>query len=1350
MADPMSLKRIEDQAVPCPGCGAEMKRRSGRGGRLFWACSDPRRCDGDGRGAADPWCPACGKAMEAHQGRMGLHRDRPVWTCAACVEFSGPASSNLGPPLAPVRLPNSGRLHEKAQVSGARKSDSEGLRFLPVEWRARKVPSGFLCEFAAVAAVPEFAVPDDRQLARALRQAVPGDCVLFSADRDRTSGDSDSYAAGLFLTKILQRGRAPMPTLSVEREAVRAHDLLATVEDLGEDGYSATLGWRPRETGRSCVSAEGAAGVLAERRQFVVDREFEAVADDSLFDSPLEYWFLADWVPRYLGPKAGHWFTPQAPLDTILEAAGIELESRRDSRSGFRRIDFLFHHPGGPPLAIELDGAEHESAALVDRDRDLALQRAGIETVRVGVSDLAAGDGPALQRIRRHCEGAFEALASTAKADEPIVSAVGDCVAAARVQFALARALQYGWLQGGGEWTVQLHGAGRVQAAAVVDALQLLASFDDIFACSTVPEQCNVRYGDVEESWVRSGSGKWHQGQLAAGARGPVQDLVVRLEVDTGPYAELSRNDGADLIIRSAFVPVPLRVTTDVDRGTARRRRKLSAVNEDAATRALTTVLQHLFRKREFRHRQVDAILKLLDQDDCIVLLPTGAGKSLIYQLAGMMMPGVTLVVDPTIALMEDQVEGLEASGFDRATSVSSRTQRARIADLHLRIGRGEYQFLFLSPERLQIPRFRRTISSLTNSAQVNLVVVDEAHCVSEWGHDFRPAYLHLADRLRELGKSDSDDAPPPLLGLTGTASRAVLRDMLVELSVDTVLRPESFDRAEIEFDVRRVRGGSSGRSHKALQGVLSALPREFRIMSGADFFAARGRRTKSGIVFVPHVNGKFGLSEVGDLVARETGGQVALYGGANERNAALFKENKASVMVATKAFGMGIDKENVRWTVHLGMPGSIESFYQEAGRAGRTREKARCTVVYSELDRERNDDLLDPGIEFEEAKRRYDTTQGGDWWRQADDVTRALFFHFNAFEGSASEVDSARAVLRRAGDLAQSERVELPMDEEGRTEKAVCVLRRVGVVREYDVEYGSKRIVAHFEAFDAERSRRKLGKYLAAADPARTEILKRKAEAIVGPNNQAHALALARLLIEFTYEQVERGRRRMIREAMLLARTTQNDAELRQRLLDYLSEGVGTEHLARLLEQPQVDLEAWWGFVEKVTLPQEGGELRGMCIRALESWPDHPGLLLTRAIAEALCSDHDQAVSTTGIADAIRIGLEKYELGEEELEAAFNRMFDAADNGRPTLAAPLTVALVRLGAGGADIPGLAFASKLVERVYEFGLSELHCLARTEKLRRVAERAEAASGRLKEWLSAPEVVRILEGETDGR
>ncbi len=1425
--------------------------------------------------------------MEALEGRKGPHRDRPVWSCAGCVDRSvdrsGAAPGSPRPPLEPVRKPNSGYQTERRRVSGARKTDSKGLRSpvpggeagappqpgagaragtgpdtsLPVEWWA-KAPSGFLVEFAAVAALPEFVIPEkDRQRAKALRRALHGDslldpgrsatsaCVLFSADRGRTGSDPDSYAAGLLLTKILQRGHAPMPTLGVEREAVRVHNLQSAVVDREEDvPEGGELGWRPRNGGSSCLAPELAPRVLAERREFILDPEFEAVTDDSLFDSPLEHWFLAEWVPEHLGPEAGHWFTPQAPLDTILDAASgrraassrtrdadgsgagstatlSESESSRGSGAGARRLDFLFHHPGGAPLAIELDGPEHEAAAQVDRGRDRALRNAGIETVRVGVAELEAGEGSELQRIRRHCEQAFEALPSSAKGAEPIVAAAADCVAAARVQFALARSLQYGWLQGGGEWMVRLRGAGPVEAAGVVDALELLAAFDDVFGCSTVPERCVVRYddagtGEAERTWLRSGTGERHEIEAAADSRqaaadnrgldptvpmkgravaeprqaaadprgsaadsrGTVQELVVRVETDAGPFARLSREDGADLIIRSALVPVPLRVTMDVDRKTARRRRKRAAADDAAAIRALTVVLRHVFRKREFRREpdrdeqrgerptpggdppggtpagisgrplsQADPILKLLDQQDCIALMPTGFGKSLIYQLAGMMMPGVTLVVDPTIALMKDQVEGLKADGFDRSTSVSSKTPRELVADLNVRIGRGEFQFLFLSPERLQTPGFRQTMRSLTNSAQVSLAVVDEAHCVSEWGHDYRPAYLHLADRLRELGRADADD-PPPLVGLTGTASRAVLRDMLVELKVDTVLRPDSFDRAELEFDVRRVRGGSSTRSHKALEGVLSALPREFR-MSGADFYAARGSSTTAGIVFVPHVNGKFGLSEVGDLVVGETRAKVALYGG-SKREDGPFTENKASVMVATKAFGMGIDKENVHWTVHLGMPASIESFYQEAGRAGRTRQKALCTVVYSELDQSRNDDLLDPGIDFEEAKRRYKKTQGPEWWLQADDVTRALFFHFNAFEGSASDVDSAREVLRRAGDLTKSHRVELPMDEEKRKEKAVCVLRRVGVVREYDVEYRAKKIIAHFEPFDAERSRRRLAEYFVAADPARAGILQRKAEAVAASDNQAHALELARLLIEFTYDQVERGRRRMTREAMLLARNAQNDAEIRQRLLDYLSEGVGAANLEKLLEQPQVDFKAWWGFVEKINLPQEAGELRGMCIRALESWPEHPGLLLTRAVAEALCTDQDQAVSATGIVDAIRSGLEKYELGEQELEAAVHRIFEAAGNGRPPLAAPLTVALVRLGAAAGDVPGLSFAAALLERVDELGRPELNTLVRAEKLRRVAERVEAASGRLKGWLGPPEIAGILDGGSDGR
>lgn len=356
-----------------------------------------------------------------------------------------------------------------------------------------------------------------------------------------------------------------------------------------------------------------------------------------------------------------------------------------------------------------------------------------------------------------------------------------------------------------------------------------------------------------------------------------------------------------------------------------------------------------------------------------MVLLPTGAGKSIIYQLAGLLMPGLTLVVDPINALIEDQVEGLHAYGIDRAVPITGDIDRVERERLLWRVERGEYLFVLHSPERLQSPQFRSALRALAESSLVNLAVIDEAHCVSEWGHDFRPAYLNLGNNLRRFGAGGAQ-SPPPLLALTGTASRAVLRDMLTDLGIDrgrseALVRPHSFDRPELHFEIAHTSPKEDPRA--ALRGVLNALPGKLGLPR-TEFFRPAGRDTASGIVFVPTVTARtYSVRDARGIVQNATGSEVTVYSGSSpsrdsrdrsgswneekRRNASAFKTNRVPVLVATKAFGMGIDKPNIRYTVHFGMPMSLESFYQEAGRAGRDgeisarRSPSRCWTLPTE-----------------------------------------------------------------------------------------------------------------------------------------------------------------------------------------------------------------------------------------------------------------------------------------------------------------------------------------------------------------------------------------------------------------
>ena len=346
------------------------------------------------------------------------------------------------------------------------------------------------------------------------------------------------------------------------------------------------------------------------------------------------------------------------------------------------------------------------------------------------------------------------------------------------------------------------------------------------------------------------------------------------------------------------------------------------------AMQAARQTLSEVFGYASFRAGQEEVVSAILSGRDVMAVMPTGAGKSLCYQIPALVLPGITIVVSPLISLMRDQVGALLQSGVRAAYLNSSLTPRQHALAL-ANARKGVYRIIYVAPERLLAESFL----SFAMEAPIAQVVVDEAHCVSQWGQDFRPGYLDIAPFIARLPRR------PRLSAFTATATQSVRQDIVRLLALcDPFTIITGFDRPNLFFEVRR-------------EGDRNA--RLLRFLGE--------HRGQSGIVYC---GTRKGVEEVTRMLAGEGIDAVGYHAGMGdaEREQAQedFVSDRVPVIVATNAFGMGIDKSNVSFVVHYNMPKDLESYYQEAGRAGRDGEEAACCLLYEPADVRLNTFLIE------------------------------------------------------------------------------------------------------------------------------------------------------------------------------------------------------------------------------------------------------------------------------------------------------------------------------------------------------------------------------------------------------
>jgi len=455
---------------------------------------------------------------------------------------------------------------------------------------------------------------------------------------------------------------------------------------------------------------------------------------------------------------------------------------------------------------------------------------------------------------------------------------------------------------------------------------------------------------------------------------------------------------------------------------------------------------QLLFRKEDFRQGQLPILNRALQNKSVIGLLPTGGGKSLTYQLAAMLQPGVTIIIDPLRSLMKDQYDGLVNVGIDTCTFINSTLSAQEKQERERQMEASQMQFIFLSPERLCIYKFRERLKTMRDmNVYFAYGVIDEVHCVSEWGHDFRFSYLHLGRNLYNYVLPKNKDKRLTLFGLTATASFDVLADVERELSgngafvldADTTVRYENTNRLELQYKIERVpveyldelkalevskfatpakiqacinkytfliqnnlplpvnisdKSAVYNSKKDFLNKYVNQLPAytnelqtenaikriktqfnerqntqednsriNLNVNFPIDFYKSDNEYNQAGIIFCPHKN-KTGISvnenasslkeytpKIGTFMGSGDDEDADEIDRASFENLELFRDNKLPLMVATKAFGMGIDKPNVRFTVNMNYSSSLESFIQEAGRAGRDKKIALATILFAD-----------------------------------------------------------------------------------------------------------------------------------------------------------------------------------------------------------------------------------------------------------------------------------------------------------------------------------------------------------------------------------------------------------------
>lgn len=622
-------------------------------------------------------------------------------------------------------------------------------------------------------------------------------------------------------------------------------------------------------------------------------------AKDFYYDDQLwsEYLPGYEWVRQLL--------IPEAPLEIILESEALWKDQAVD-----------FYLPIAK-LVIEIDGEQHNTAkqTAIDVKRDNALSSAGITTVRIPVSDL--GDRTfTLKRcfddIRSVLESSIDILLINSQEMDADYKKRILYESVLRYEFLIMELLDKGHLHLNQKtWIFDVKESD--QNLVILACQDLFLWYQNLYQLKGLPFTTPSIQFTNEPGYFKLRNYLF----LRPDERKVTCPTVLTSPWDDKNYYRVFCADPVDY-------EIPWPIPEDGDRGTA-----------------LKFFLYELFGYKDFKAGQWEILSNLLLLKRTIGILPTGGGKSLCYQLAAMLQPGLSLVICPINSLQIDQKRNLDEAGVVHTAYIASMQDAAEKSNILKQLQNGQLQIIWISPERFQSRSFRETISTISQKFTIAYNVIDEVHCLSEWGHDFRTSYLTLISSLEKTCPKTT------IIGLTATASQAVLEDLKVEFNIDgsSIRSLPSLERRNLTF---RVLHTTESEKEAELEKILRK-----------HHFGKGSVTPDTGLVFTltrdqsdnPASYSKNKLKRDLSRAFPENGSQIGRFHSDAPDKVEVqqdFLDGKLRLLSTTKAFGMGVNKRDLRFTVHYSLPWSTESFYQEAGRAGRDEEPAECTILFA------------------------------------------------------------------------------------------------------------------------------------------------------------------------------------------------------------------------------------------------------------------------------------------------------------------------------------------------------------------------------------------------------------------